>query len=119
MSQAIRVLTSQIAAYLKNRIVLTSYKPGAFHYKAIIYETCTYLINCSNIKQYNDSNFLKIKILLEYQQCYNIVKKLKGSMMTIETQSQELNTENVIMNETTLASGMRYYFLPAALYYGF
>ena len=39
--------------------------------------------------------------------------------MTIETQSQELNTEDVIMSETTLASGMRYYFLPAALYYGF
>lgn len=39
--------------------------------------------------------------------------------MTDYTQAAELKTEEVILSETTLASGMRYYYLPAALYYGF
>jgi len=38
--------------------------------------------------------------------------------MTNYTQTQEMETEEVIMSKTTLASGMRYYYLPAALYYG-
>ena len=39
--------------------------------------------------------------------------------MTKYTQTKELNTHKDVTNKTTLASGMRYYYLPAALYYGF
>ena len=39
--------------------------------------------------------------------------------MTKYTQTKEINTHKDIMSKTTLASGMRYYYLPAALYYGF
>lgn len=38
-------------------------------------------------------------------------------MMTNYTQTKELKTETVIVSETTLASGMRYYYFPTALYY--
>lgn len=38
--------------------------------------------------------------------------------MINNTQTKKVKTAKVIMSNTTLASGMRYYYLPSALYYG-
>ena len=40
-------------------------------------------------------------------------------MMTKYVQTKKLKTEKEMMGKNSLASGVRYYYLPAALYYGF